>query len=108
VRKAQIIGAVAGALLTIAILIFNANATAVNPENYGPAMLLGLVSLPSFPMLALCKVIGLKFLFDDNHNQGGASIPLECLLVAANVISYFAIGTFIGVLIQSLKAKKSN
>ena len=106
VRKAQIIGAVTGALLTVAILIFNADATSANPENYGPVILLGLVSFPSLPLLALCKMLGLKFLFDNNHNEGEASMSLDCLLVAVNAISYFVIGTIIGLSIRSFKNKK--
>ena len=103
--KSQFIGAVTGGLLTIVILILNMYATSVNPEDYGPAMLLGMVSIPSIPLLVLCRVFGLKFLFDNNDAQGGASVLLDCVIIAANTFSYFLIGTCIGWIIGAFKKR---
>jgi hypothetical protein len=99
VRKSVVVGAIIGALagasLTITALILNSTS---DSHDYGPAMLLGLISTPSVPLLMFLGLFGLKFI---NMNPTVA-FPY---LVSVDAISYCLIGAIIGWFIQQFKKK---
>jgi len=96
IRKCQIWGSIICASLTAALLIWNFS---VGSNNYGPGLLLCVISAPSYPLLVLYNVFGLGFA---QINPIFGSI----LLMLANVASYSVIATFVGMVIKSQKQKK--
>jgi hypothetical protein len=87
IRGFQIWAAIIGASLTITLLI---------PHSRGAVILLGLVSIPSYPFLFFLALI--------NSTALNPIIGLP-ILVIVNSFSYLLVGTLIGWLIQKLKKK---
>ncbi len=89
--KALLIGTVTGALLTVGSFYWNAN---TDSHNYGPAIILGIVSIPSIPVF---KLMGYHLTLD-------ASSSLY-ILISANSCSYSLIGAGVGWLLSILRKK---
>jgi hypothetical protein len=93
IRKCQIWGSIIGASLTAGLLILNFS---VSSNNYGPGLLIGVISAPSYPLLVSYNLLGFGL---TQINPIFGSI----LLMLANVASYSAIATLVGMVIKSQK-----
>ena len=89
-----IIGALIGALLTAALEFLNFTS---DSHNYGAAIFLGLISVPSSPLLFFLGLFGLKYINITN------SVSAMAYLIVVNTISYCLIGIIIGCLIQQFR-----
>jgi hypothetical protein len=89
-----ILGAIVGAALTVGLAFLN---SASDSHDYGPAILIGIVSIPSTPILSVLGLVGLKFIKMSDSTNAFAYLAI------VNGISYCLVGFVIGWLIQQLK-----
>ena len=103
--KAQIIGALAGAIFTIGVVVFH---KVSHPRYFDPSVtLLGLTFLPT---AVIYNLVGLPLnLFGDNGAGGSSNqwaiFPL-CLAVIINSLLFCLLGRLVGVLIKENKTKE--
>jgi hypothetical protein len=91
-----IIGATIGSVLTILSIVKNNTS---DSHDLGGAILLGIVSTPSLPLLVVLGHFGLKFI---NLNGNTA----WTFIVVVNAISYATIGLLIGGFIDLIQFKR--
>ena len=96
VRRCQIWGAIVGASLTVGLLIVNFTSSS---HNYGPGILLGIISVPSAPLLIVLRLFGLQMI----HMN---SVMGSFFLTVVNALSFFVLGICFGGLIVAFKHRK--
>ncbi len=107
VRKAQVIGAVTGALVTVGIPVLHiihttTKATDAAADYIDAAAILWRVA--SWPTWKICEPFGWKpFLYTD----GGMSLVVLGLVVITNAFLFVLVGTLIGWLLRLVNSKIS-
>ena len=96
IRRCQVWGAILGSSITALFWILNFNSSS---HNLVPMMLIELISIPSLPILLILKLFGFELI-----HQG----EIEAVLcsVAVNAITYFLVGTMIGIIISAIRKQK--
>lgn len=102
VRKAQIIGATVGALISIGVILFASSDE--HPDIFDLAV--GLLILISLPLGLICRTFRVSL--TQLSGPGWREYLFAVLVIVTNAFILFLVGTCIGWLIEKVKNKRSH
>jgi len=98
VRKAQVVGGLAGALTTVVLLA--PSILSDNPEDFGRLAALGIAAVPA---ACVCRLLGVNLQF--LNERGGPSVAASWLMLGTNSLLFLLAGTGMGWLLERVRGR---
>jgi hypothetical protein len=109
-RKAQVVGAIIGAALTVAYVVYDRSSAPHDPVDLSTILGVFVVG----PTALIWHLLGLNLhLYTDSYSAGNGPVPITqvvvpvlCLIVIVNSLICLLLGTLFGWILQSFRERR--